>query len=106
MIDDAPYNHYVRCFRGLSFNHDLDLSLDALHLSGPSYHTSGEEGVTSVAMHLLQSIVADAADVPGEVLLVHPRGYPLHFSSMHIRELCGWLVWTGLTCEIYTADLT
>src|SRR4051812_42631281 len=102
MIDDVLCNHCVHCFLGLSFHPDLGLSLDAPHLSGPSFHTSGEEGVTSVAVHLLKSIVADAADVPGEVLLVHPRGYPLHFSSMHIGGLCGWLVWPGLTCEIYT----
>ena len=86
MIDDVPCNHCVHYFLGSSFHPDPDLSLDALHLSGPSYHTSGEEAVTSVAMHLLQSTVADAADVLDGV--PEPlRGSPLHFSSMRIAEL-------------------
>ena len=106
MIDDVPCNHCVHYFLGSSFHPDPDLSLDALHLSGPSYHTSGEEVVTLVAVHLLQSTVADAADVPGEALPACLRGCPSHFSSMHIGGLYGWLAWMGLTCEIYTADLT
>ena len=69
MIDDVPYNHCVYYFPGLSFHPDPDLSLDALHLSGPSYHTSGEEGVTLVVVHLLQSTAAAAADVPDEKVL-------------------------------------
>ena len=106
MIDDVSCNHCVHYFLGSSFHPDPDLSLDAPHLSGPSFHTSGEEVVTLVAVHLLQSTLADAADVPGETLHVCLRGYPLHSSSMHIGGLYGWLVWPGLTCEIYRVDLT
>lgn len=83
MIDDAPCNHYVRCFRGLSFHPDLDLSLDALHLSGPSYHISAEVVVTLTVAHFLQLAVAAAADDA----LAFPSGSPLHFSSKHINEL-------------------
>src|SRR4051812_3381029 len=106
MIDDVPCNHCVHYFLGSSFHPDPDLSLDALHISGLSYHTSGEEVVTLVAVHLLQSIVADAADVPGGMLLACLPGYPLHFSSRHTAELYDWPAWPGLTCEIYTVDLT
>ena len=106
MTDDVLCNHCVHYFLDLSFHLDLGLSLDAPHLSGPSFHTSGEETVTSVAVHLLQSTVADVADVPGEALPVCLRGYPLHFSSMHIGGLYGWPTWPGLMCETYTAGLT
>ena len=87
------------------FHPGLGSSLDVPRLSDPSYRTSGEGAVTSVAVHLLQSTVVDAADVLDGVpeLL---RGSPLHFSSMHIGGLYGWLAWMGLTCEICTADLT
>src|SRR4051812_26429567 len=106
MIDDVLCNCCVHYFLGLSFHPDPGLSLDALRLSGPSFHTSGEEAVTLVVVHLLQSTVADAADVPGGALLACLRGYPLHFSSRHTGELYDWPAWPGLTCEIYTADLT
>ena len=84
MIDDAPYNHYVRCYRGLSFHPDLDLSLDALHPSGPSYHTSEEVVVTLTAAHLLRLATAAAADALDEEALACLPGSPLHFSSKHI----------------------
>ena len=87
MIDDVPYNHYVHYFRGLSFHPDPDLSLDALHLSGPNYHTSGEEVATLTAVHLPQSTAAAVADVPDEKVLACAPGSPLCFSSRRITEL-------------------
>src|SRR3954463_3489701 len=106
MIDDVPCNHCVHYFRGLYFHPDPDLSLDALHLSGPSYHTSGEEGVTLDAVHFPQSTAAAAADVPYGEVLACPPGSPLHFSSRRIAELYDWPAWPGLECETYTVDPT
>src|SRR4051812_41644518 len=73
MIDGVPCNHCARYFRGLSFHLDPDLSIYALHLSGPSYHTSGEEEVTLTDVHLLKSTVAVTADVPDEEVPAHLR---------------------------------